>query len=409
VGNELVTELQKLEVSGVQFGEPSYGDLNESTFSELEQMLTASERRRNNKQYQKKVAEAARLIEKAVKHPHGHVILREALRVADFPTYFGDVLDRMVLARFSEWVPPFQAFMKTGTFRDLTRTSRKTQFRGGNETLLQVGEFGPYPERGTSSTDYSWKGAKYGADFRISWETMLADDLGALTDLPGVLASAARIAEARFATGLYVDANGPHASFFTTGNTNLLQSPNNPVLTITSIEQAYTLMRKMKDPVTGNPIMNGPAFLVVPPALEVTAMKVLGTPNVFYTPMGSTATPAPQPTINAVASFGLTLVVDPFIPIIAASANGDTSWFLFANPNSGPLGPGLGAMEFDRLVGMTAPLLLQRRSQFTTIGGGTDPRGPLDDLDSMTYRVVHAFGGGQLITQAAVASNGSGT
>jgi hypothetical protein len=332
-------------------------------------------------------------------------MLREALKVSDFPTYFGDVLDRMVLARFSEWIPPFGTFMKQGTFRDLTRTSRQTQFRGGSEAIDRVGEFGPYPERGTTTTHFEWAGAKYGADFRISWETLLADDLGGLTDLPNVLASAARVAEARFAAQLYVDANGPHATLYTGLNTVAV----NPVLSIDSLEAAITMLHSFTDPVTGNPIFNDAAYLVVPPALQIEAMKILGTPNVIYTPSGSTATPTDRPNLNVLPSFGIVLVVDPFIPIIASTANGNTSWFVFSNPTSGPLGPGLAAVQFDRLVGMGAPLLLQKRSDFTTIGGGADPRGPLDEVDSITYRVVHAFGGGQLFQQATVASDGSGT
>jgi len=401
MGNVLVSELQGL-ASGIEVLDAGAEQLGESSFSELQTLVRQTERKKNNAGYQKKVLEAAQLFRTAMNHPYGHIMLREALQVADFPVYFGDVLDRMVLARFTEWVPPFGSFMKQGTFRDLTRTSRQTQFRGGSEAIEQVGEFGPYPERGTSPVHWAWKGSKYGADFRISWETLLADDLGGLADLPGVLASAARSAEARFATQLYVDSTGPHASLYTSLNT----VSGNPALDITSLEAGVTMMRSMVDPVTGNPIMNGPAYLVVPPALQIQAMKILGSVNVIM--LDDAAATTPVPTVNVLPSLGLTLIVDPHIPIIANSANGNTSWFLFANPTSGPLGPGLAAVQFDRMVGMGAPLLLQKRSDFTTIGGGADPRGPLDEVDSVTYRVVHAFGGGQLIPQATVASDGSG-
>ena len=401
MSDTLVKELEGL-AKGIEVVDSGVSELSEGSFSELQTLMSQTARKKKNRMYQKKVQEAAQLFRTAVQHPYGHIMLREALKVSDFPTYFGDILDRMVLARFSEWIPPFGSFMKQGTFRDLTRTSRQTQFRGGSEAIEQVGEFGPYPERGTTPTHYGWAGSKYGADFRISWETLLADDLGGLTDLPSVLASAARVAETKFATALYVDSTGPHASLYTAANT----VASNPALDIASLEAAVTLMRSQVDPVTGNPILNGPAFLVVPPALQFAAMKILGSTNVIMLDDG-TATQA-VPTVNAVASLGITLVVDPFIPIIATT-NGDTSWFLFSNPNSGPLGPGLAAVQFDRLVGMGAPLLLQKRSDFTTIGGGADPRGPLDEVDSVTYRVVHAFGGGQLFLQATVASDGSGT
>jgi len=208
----------------------------------------------------------------------------------------------------------------------------------------------------------------------------------------------------RFATSLYTDANGVHDSLIGAGFGNQLTL--NPVLSIAAVELGYNTMAQMLDPVTGNPMNNRPAYLVVPPALEITAYKVLNSVMVDIG-RGGTTDGLERPVSNFISSLGLKIVVDPFIPKIATS-NQNTTWFLFAEPNSGPLGPGLAAAQFDRLQGMEAPLLLQKRPAFSTLSGGDDPRGPLDENEAVTYRCVHAFGGGQLITQAVVGSNGSG-
>src|SRR5690606_34406318 len=138
----------------------------------------------------------------------------------------------------------------------------------------------------------------------------------------------------------------------------------NPTLSVETLATPYTAINQMVDPATGTPVMNRPARLVVPPAPDVTASKILTAARVQQQDSGT-----PVVTNSIIPSFGLRLVVDPYIPIVASNANGSTSWFLFADPNNGPLGPGLAAAQFDRLRGMESPLLLQRVPAFASVGG----------------------------------------
>lgn len=324
---------------------------------------------------------------------------REAISTGELGTYFGDVIDRVVLARYTQWIPEFRRYCKTGTFADLTRNKRQVQFGGGDELLGQVGQGGPYPTRGTTPREFTWGGAKYGADFRIFWETILADDLNGLADLPNVLASSARATEARFATALFVDANGPHASLYTVGNGN----KGTAALSITSLKAAVTAMSEMVDPVSGNPIFNRPRYLVVGPGLEITAREIVESAAVTYAATAGAA--SPLATTNIISKLGLEVLVNPWIPLIATNAT--DSWFLFSEPNSGPLGPGIAAFEFDTLRGMDRPLLLQERASHQLPGGGADPRGELNAVDTGSFRVIHAMGGSRLFPQATYGSDGS--
>lgn len=333
--------------------------------------------------------------------PRGTYRLREALSTSEFPVYFGDVLQREVLARFTMWAKPWERYTKTGTFNDLTRKKRATQFRGGSETLQQVGENGPYPSASTSPVHFEWKGYKYGKDFPVTWETWLADDLDGLRDLPNVLATSAQAAEQELATSFYVDANGPHASLYTIQNGNVGTLP----LSVTSLEDGFTAMAGFRDPVTGHPILNRPRYLVVTPEDEINARRIVESSTVTFA--GATSG-MPFATNNIISTVGLEVIVDPWIRVIGSNiAAADRPWFLFSDPNSGPLGPGLAFAQLDRLRGMNGPLLLQQAGQFRALGGGDDPRGPMNDMDATNIRVIHALGGRQLFFQATYASSGT--
>jgi hypothetical protein len=82
--------------------------------------------------------------------------------------------------------------------------------------------------------------------------------------------------------------------------------------------------------------------LVVPPALEITARNIMNATQ-LWTTTGRGRRPAAEPghrgdqrlIVDNWMRNRMTLVVDPYIPMTATSANGNTSWFLFANPSRG--------------------------------------------------------------------------
>lgn len=322
----------------------------------------------------------------------------EALGTPEFSGYLGDVLQRVLLPSFTQWIPPIRQIVRTGTFNDLTRDKKQFQFGGGDQPLSQVGEFGPYPKRGRTPHEYAWAAYKYGADYDISWEMVLADDLNALRDLPGVMASAARASEALAITKLYVDASGPHPGLFSVPNGNL----GTAALTVESLAEGLTAMAQHVDPDTNVPIFNRPRYLVVGPEDEITARQILESPLLTY---GGNTSGMPMGTVNIVSKYNLELIVNPWHKYVAG-ANADHMWVVFSDPNSGPLGPGLAAIEFDTLRGAESPILLRRRGQFEAVGGGPDPRGEMSDLDTSGWRVIYPHGGGQLFPQAAYASTG---
>ena len=98
------------------------------------------------------------------------------------------------------------------------------------------------------------------------------------------------------------------------------------------------------------------------------------------------------------------LSVDPYIPIVASTANGNTSWWLFAAASIGR-----PAIEIGFLRGHESPEIFIKSPNVQAAGAGSvDAMNGDFDTDSIMYKVRHVFGGTQLDPKATVMSNGSG-
>jgi hypothetical protein len=313
-------------------------------------------------------------------HRHEYLI-REALTTSDFPYLFGDILDRQVLASYRAVDPVWKAFVKMSTVKDF-KVSRRFAITGGDQYLAEVAEKGEYLASERTEAYYDLSVKKYGRQFDISWESLINDDLGALKDTPERFARAAVRTEHRIVTGLYADnaalyvLAGPQANRVTTA------------LTIGSLETGLQAMAGFRD-ANGEPIMNRAKFLVVPPALEMTARQILtSATKMWLATTNVPATAVPYPTNNVVSQMGLTLVIDPYLPVIDTTGSGNTGWYLFADPAD------IAALEVAHLLGHEVPEICMKASDKVSVGGGAV--GPMDGdfaTDNVFYRVRDVFGG----------------
>src|SRR4051812_34288388 len=242
---------------------------------------------------------------------------------------FGQIIDRMLLANYQHTPQTYRDYAKVGTVADF-RTVYRFALNGGEATLGQVGELSEYPVVGVSEARYSYSVAKYGKILPISWEAMVNDQLGAFDDIPDRFATAARNTEEKFVTQLFADVNGPHASFYTTGNKNRVHTENgaatnNPPLTIASLQDAFTVLSKQTD-ADGNPIVITAVRLVVPPALQVVANNILNATQLWLSapsaggggPLTTTTVGGQQLVANNWMQRLVALSVNHFIPIVAS-------------------------------------------------------------------------------------------
>jgi hypothetical protein len=172
------------------------------------------------------------------------------------------------------------------------------------------------------------------------------------------------------------------------------------------VQQAFAVFGNMRD-ADGEPITIESAELVVPPSLEVVAMNIINATEIWVTTgsgdlAGGTA--AQQVHVANWVRNKLRISVNPYIPVVASSANGSTSWFIFASPQSGR-----PALEVGFLRGYEQPGLYRKASNTMRVGGGIEDS--LGDFDSgeVQYKGMHIIGGTRLSPIMAVASNGSGS
>jgi hypothetical protein len=359
--------------------------------------------RRDDPRYQRSLLEAAKLIadvESGRKPMHR---LQEAMSTSDFPLLFGDILDRQLLGRYQEWPTAWPKIAKKGSVRDFRTVSRFT-VDGAEAVLTKVKQGSEYPEAALADARYQYFVEKYGRRVPFLWETFVNDDLDGLRETPNRLAKAARMTEEKFATTLYAASTGPNATFFASGNKNLVTAGAGAALSVTSLQAAFTLLWSQTD-ADGNPIYISNVRLVVPPALAVVARNILNATQIWAAAGGGVGTAADQlHSANWMAAEITELIVNPWLPIVTTTGTvGATAWYLFADPNEA----GRPAIEIGFLRGHDTPELFVKEPNAMRVGGGPVAAEDGDfDTDGINYKVRHVIGGTLMEPKMAVASPG---
>jgi len=372
--------------------DPSYG------LSPGERMI----RRRNDPQWKARVAECAKLFAEVIKGDRPSWYLKEAMVTSDFPDLFGDLLYRQLLGNFRAWQPTYPAYFRIFDLNDFRKLNLYT-IDGGQTLLPIVTQREPYKEIIFTEGKFQLQVVKHGQRYGISFEMVIDDDLNAFTQRPAMMAVAARRTEENLATKQVVDVNGPHASFFTVGNKNIVTA--NPVLTVQGLQTAFKVLGAQVD-VSGDPIIIDVVTLVVPPALEITAMNILEALTLEVRGASGGGTAEQFLNVRNWMKGRLRLAVNPYLPIVASSLTTDP-WFLVADPADVTQRP---AFMFGFLRGRRDPQLFVKDSNQRQLGGGVV--NPLEgdfDSDSIDYKLRHIIGAAQGEPKMAVSSDSSGS
>lgn len=374
--------------------------------------------RRNNPNYKLEVARCAKFVAEVYSGQRPIWQLQEVMTTSDFPILFGDILDRSILAAYNEWPISWGDVAKRVILNDFKNAKVYKPLLGIDNILEKVGEDAPYPEAGlTEQAPFEWYLEKYGRRVPFSWEAMINDNLDQLKDIPERLGRAARRTEDWTIANMFMDANGPHASLYTSGNKNIVNITNgalanNPPLSSAGLKDGYTVLAKMLGE-DGWPIMREVVTLVVGPSLEITARTLLNATELHITDPDAGGVPddgsgsgyqrlnAPNWMRNR-----LRLVVNPYMPLITTTGTvADTQWFLFASPTYSR-----EAMRIGFLRGHETPELWMKSPNAMRIGGGdVSPMSGDFDTDSIHYRVRHIMGTTYVDGKATVASKGTGS
>jgi len=332
-------------------------------------------------------------------YPH---LVRESYSTSDFPYLMGDVLDRMMLDRFREFPQGWRRYIRVSRpLRDF-REVRRLALDGaeGQYAEQEEGKGVTYAQT-LGEANYTYAPSLYSLGVKLSWRAIMNDDLDAFDTIPDRLGRGGRRTIAKFATSLLFDANGPDATLFSTNNGNRLTG--NPTLDITSLGKAFEALLGFKD-ADSEPILVEGAVLIYPPALHVTVQNLMNQLTVDFPGVAPGVDGDVTVRVNNWIIRNLEAVMDPYIPIVASTANGTTSWILASRPDSGrPIA------EMGFLAGYEEPQLFRKAPNAMRVGGGVDEQH--GDFESMShhYKGVVAFGGVAMEPKAAVASSGAGS
>jgi len=325
--------------------------------------------------------------------PHQHEYqLKEVITTSQFPYLFGQILERMILARYRAAVGAWRAWTALSSLRDF-RQAEKHKVYGNDNDLPLVAEKGEYLVSPHGNAHYHQQVFKRGRQLDISWEALINDTMNAMGDIPSRFATAAIRTDARLVAGLYSSATGPNALLYGIPIVDVdgqnVTNRGTLALTIANLQTTLSLMTQQVDP-NGMPILVRGAHLVVPPALEFTMRTILSSALVQWTEVGAGGG-IPVPTTNVIPQYGIQGHVDPMLPVVDVSANIDTTWYLFAEPSEG------AAIEFATLRGHESPEICMKASNKVAVGGGMiDPFAGDFATDNIFYRIRHVIGGTQL-------------
>jgi hypothetical protein len=371
--------------------------------------LSRRTRRQESREYRNRLRNLVRCYKGMIEgSDRAQLAFKEAMSRSDFNFLFGDIIDRQMLGAYQTRPVQWPSYAKRGRVRDF-RTVKRFTLDGGETVLSKVKELAPYEVREVTDGGYEYAVEKYGSMIAVSWETLVNDDLDALTDLPTRLGNAARRTEERFAAALFSGSAGPNGTFFSTANRNIINTTvvgstvtPDPPLTIGALQLAMQVMGQQKD-TDGGPIYVEGVTLLVPPALEVAANNIINATEIVAATGGGDGTGNDQLRVTNWLRNRVTVVVNPWLPIINTTS-GNTAWYLFANP-----GVGRPAMEIGFLQGHETPELWVKSPNAMRVGGG--PVGPEEgdfEHDAIQYRVRMVLGGVLQDVKSAVASQGDG-
>lgn len=316
------------------------------------------------------------------------VLVQEALSTSDlFVSVTGDVLDRELLQQYSDITPEWQSWASRTTVRNF-KPKKMVDILGGKSALELVPELTEYPEADYETAEFEIAVKKFGRVFGFSWEAIVNDDLDELQQIPNRYASAAAITEdvAALEQLVTVSTGAANTAFFKVANNN---APVTDALTIDNLITAYTAVSTREDDEGNIVAPEGGLILVVGPAQEINAKRLLALTEIRTTVSG-------QERVEGNPLRGM------FQLVVLKRLKGN-AWFVLPAPN-GPR----PAFAVAFLRGYETPDIRVKADAGNRPGGGpVDPSEGSFEEDGIRYRVRHVVGGASVDPTHTYAATGA--
>ncbi len=384
-------------------------------------------------QYVAKTRAAVRLIED-VQHGRGGIMGRarliEAISYDDFNYIMQDIIYRKMLEKWAIPDSPYENWSKEIKVPTMQRPGKMFTL-DGIETPIPLVHPGEQPTlRSPYDSGIAVRPYKYMADVELLWETMLEDDLNALSDIPSRLTNAIKATKGRINTGTYADAGGFKDTlgdpFFVTNNDKILNPTlaaasakgisnkllanarfgiaSDAVISLPAIQAARTQISKFLSP-DGNPIDVKLMHLILGNGLGEIARNILGAQSYEMERAGgltggaNNADPGfVRMTVSKDSIAGLNLHIDPYLHVVVTGGMEDTMWMMVADKNiARPM------FAHCLLAGHEMPIVQRRVPNYRGVGQNN---GQNVDWISTGFRCGFIYGTQWGDARGAVASNG---
>lgn len=257
---------------------------------------------------------------------------------AAFPAIMDQTIRKSIVELYNRVPTTFQAITTKGTLHDFKSTPDHEYVIGG------VGDFLKVPENGEIKPDLpqtkllpSRKLDTYGKQFSMTRQAFINDDIGFLTEVPGLYATAAKKTIDKQVYGILY--NNPAifdgTTLFHNSHNNLIGSGAAP--SQATIQAAILKMQRQTDQF-GEPIYMTPRTIVVGVGYEFDLAVILRSAQV----VGSA-----NNDINPLYNYPLQIVQSPILNGLAGA--NPCPWFLIADPTSAR------GIQVDYLNGQETP------------------------------------------------------
>lgn len=270
----------------------------------------------------------------AIRLEGGHVsarlsptaIIERAISTLTLPKIFSNVASKALLRGFNDSPNTSLLWVSEGNLKDFKITERTGLLSQANlEELIDGGEI---KNTTVEELSESYQLKTFAQQFGLTRQDIINDDLGAFDRTPRRMGNAAsRLIDDR-AYGVVIDnaaLGNDSIALFATGHNNLLTGAGSD-LDADSLSSARTLMRNQTGDALGAISINiEPMFLIVPPSLEDTALRLIRSQNIH------------QDSAEGDANVHLArfrVIVEPRLENTTFNSGASaTAWFLAASPS----------------------------------------------------------------------------
>lgn len=217
---------------------------------------------------------------------------------------------------------------------------------GESPNLEMIPENKPYPEKKVGDAKTAYKVEKYGAIFTISWETVVNDDLDAISRIPAMHGTAARRTQNKavysvlFANPTMSDTYSLFSASHPSGRN--INSAAAGVPSVTTLDEAFQYMMLQKGQSDDTIVNVTPRYLIVPAKMAGTALQLVNSQS--YAQSNGNEGVLNIYGINGVRP--LTVIVEPLL-----DGNDADGWYLAADPSQ------IDTVELSFLSGEESPVL----------------------------------------------------